>query len=51
MKDRKAHTLVNPEELDRACFLCSEPTPEQCHRRLVAEYLKENLKDINIMHL
>lgn len=51
MEDRKAHTFVSSEELDRACFLCSEPTPEKCHRRLVAEYLKENLKDINIMHL
>jgi len=33
------------------CFLCSEDTPEHCHRRLVAEYLKEKLKDIEIEHL
>lgn len=39
------------EDLDRACLLCSEPTPEQCHRRLVAEYLKERLPELLIRHL
>ncbi|NOT59973.1 MAG: DUF488 domain-containing protein [Acidobacteria bacterium] len=24
---------------ENACLLCTEPTPAQCHRRLVAEYL------------
>jgi uncharacterized protein (DUF488 family) len=33
------------------CLLCSEPTPEHCHRRLVAEYLKERLGRIEICHL
>ena len=33
------------------CLLCSEPTPEHCHRRLVAEYLKEKLGRIEICHL
>ena len=51
MKNREAHTLIKSEELDWACFLCSEPTPEKCHRRLVAEYLKENFGDIKITHL
>ncbi len=23
---------------DKVCLLCTEPTPEHCHRRLVAEY-------------
>lgn len=27
----------------RVLLLCSEPTPEKCHRRLVAEYLNEKL--------
>lgn len=27
----------------RVLLLCSEPTPEKCHRRLVAEYLSEKL--------
>ena len=51
MKNREVHTLISPEELDKACFLCSEPTPEKCHRRLVAEYLKSHLKNIKISHL
>jgi len=51
MKDRKAHTLVNPDELNNACLLCSEPTPDKCHRRLVAEYLKRCFENIEIHHL
>lgn len=36
------------------CFLCSESTPENCHRRLLAEYLKEycpSLENAEIIHL
>ena len=33
------------------CLLCSEPTPEYCHRRLVAEKIKEVLDDVEIIHL
>lgn len=29
----------------RICLLCSEPTPEQCHRRLVAEYFASTFND------
>jgi uncharacterized protein (DUF488 family) len=32
-------------------LLCSEPTSEQCHRRLLAEYLAKNNLDIKIKHL
>jgi len=28
---------------DRIMFLCSEPTPEHCHRRLLAEYIQRRL--------
>ena len=44
-------------ELDRALFeqpavlLCSEPTAERCHRRLVLEYLREKWGDVTISHL
>ena len=51
LKERNAHTLVSSSELHKACLLCSEPTPEKCHRRLVAEYLKTHLKNIKISHL
>ena len=32
-------------------LLCSEPTPDKCHRRLVAEYFTEKWGNINIIHL
>jgi len=32
-------------------LLCSEPTPEHCHRRLVAEYLRDKWGDVEITHL
>lgn len=38
-------------KFNNICLLCTEPTPEQCHRRLVAEYLKEHLENIEIIHI
>ena len=35
---------------ERVALLCSEPTPEQCHRRLVAERMRE-LWGAEIEHL
>jgi uncharacterized protein (DUF488 family) len=35
----------------RLCLLCTEATPEHCHRRLVAEWWAEHLPDIEILHL
>lgn len=32
-------------------LLCSEPTAEHCHRRLVLEYLKNKWGDMDIVHL
>jgi uncharacterized protein (DUF488 family) len=40
-----------PGDFDEACLLCSEPTPEHCHRRLVGEYLKRAWPQIEIRHL
>jgi uncharacterized protein (DUF488 family) len=37
--------------LDGGCLLCSEETPHHCHRRLVAEYLKEHWESVEIEHL
>ena len=37
---------------ERICLLCSEPTPEKCHRRLVAEMVSgENPDAVQIVHL
>lgn len=42
---------VNIEELHKNCLLCSEHTPEKCHRRLLAEYFQHVKNDIKIIHL
>ena len=34
-----------------ACLLCSEDTPDNCHRRLVAEYLRRHWGNVEITHL
>ncbi len=45
------------DKLDRTLFdrpavlLCSESTPEHCHRRLVAEYLSAKWGNVRITHL
>ena len=39
------------EILDSGCLLCSEEKPLHCHRRLVAEYLKEHWGNVEIVHL
>ncbi|MBI2435927.1 MAG: DUF488 domain-containing protein [Candidatus Hydrogenedentes bacterium] len=36
---------------DGDCLLCSEHTPDQCHRRLVAEHLQAHLPDVEVIHL
>ena len=36
---------------DPAVLLCSEPTPENCHRRLVVEYLGQKWGDVTVKHL
>jgi uncharacterized protein (DUF488 family) len=35
----------------RPCLLCAEPTPKKCHRRLVAEWWRERLPDVEVVHL
>jgi len=39
------------EILDDGCLLCSEEEPSRCHRRLVAEYLKDRWGDVEIQHI
>ncbi len=51
LEERKPEAHVTRELLDRGCLLCSEPTPERCHRRLVAERLREKLGDMEICHI
>jgi uncharacterized protein (DUF488 family) len=46
--------VVGQEVLARyqaPCLLCYEASPEQCHRRLVAEHWRDYLPDLAIVHL
>jgi uncharacterized protein (DUF488 family) len=51
MEERQIENAISPTELDEACLLCSEHLPKQCHRRLVAEYLKNKWGNVDIVHL
>jgi uncharacterized protein (DUF488 family) len=41
----------DPALFERGCLLCSEDRPHRCHRRLVAEYLREKWGAVEIVHL
>lgn len=51
LSERVVVKQITSEELNMACLLCSEPTAEKCHRRLLAEALKNHYGDINIKHI
>jgi len=42
---------IDQSRLDGGCLLCSEDKPHHCHRRLVAEYLKNKWDNVEIEHL
>lgn len=49
--NRRIEETIAPEMLDHGCLLCSEDRPAHCHRRLVAEYLRDKWKRVEIHHL
>ncbi len=52
LAERSIETVISPTLFDvPAVMLCSEPTAEQCHRRLVAEYLQHHWDGVTIHHL
>ena len=51
LQSRRPQDHWTSSDLDHACLLCSEATSEHCHRRLVAEFLREQWKDLAIRHL
>ncbi len=51
LAQRKPEERLDLLALDQTCLLCSEPTADKCHRRLVAEYLRDKLGAIEILHL
>lgn len=51
MERRLVHVGVPREVVDGSVLLCSEESPERCHRRLVAEHLQRRWRDVEIVHL
>jgi len=52
LKGRKIEkTLDKALFSKRTVLLCSEASADQCHRRLVAEYLRDKWGDVEIVHL
>ena len=51
MREREIEKRLEPGMVDGGCLLCSEDKPHQCHRRLVAVYLKDAWGGVEIEHL
>ncbi|MEH1957419.1 DUF488 domain-containing protein [Nostoc sp.] len=53
IKSRKALKHLNKTLLknQRICLLCSEHTPEKCHRRIASEMLADMIDGMEIVHL
>ena len=51
LKVRRPDRAFPREEFNMGCLLCSEPEPDRCHRRLVAEYLKDRWGDVEVVHI
>ncbi|CAI1195051.1 DUF488 domain-containing protein [Enterobacter hormaechei] len=41
MEQRLISSKLSSVDVDNGCLLCSEDKPHNCHRRLLAEYLKQ----------
>lgn len=51
MRQREIEKTVPRNLVEDGCLLCSEDKPHHCHRRLVAEYLKNHWGEVEIKHL
>ena len=53
LKNRNVANEIKIENFNNNCFLCSEHLAEQCHRKLLVEFLKDHNKEkeITIKHL
>ena len=51
MRQRRIEETIPKEAIADGCLLCSEDKPHHCHRRLVAEYLKQHWGDVEVSHL
>jgi uncharacterized protein (DUF488 family) len=52
MAERRVEDAIDPATFEpRTVLLCSEPTPDRCHRRLVVDYLASRWNDVSAVHL
>ena len=52
IRSRKVESVLMKESFQKkTVLLCSEPTPEHCHRRLALEYLQQQWGNVTIRHL
>ena len=51
IRKREIEKTVPRNLVEDGCLLCSEDKPHYCHRRLVAEYLKQHWGEVEIKHL
>lgn len=50
-RDIDTYIADNYRDEENICLLCTEVSPENCHRRLVAERIAKVLGDVEIVHL
>ncbi|MBN2003876.1 MAG: DUF488 domain-containing protein [Anaerolineae bacterium] len=50
-RDALSHGRTVFQKYGAPCLLCSEPTADRCHRRLVAEYWAARLPGVRVFHL
>lgn len=48
---RQVETKIRKDLIHLSCLLCSEEAPDHCHRRLVAEYLRDQWGNVVMRHL
>ncbi|QDT65272.1 hypothetical protein V22_25190 [Calycomorphotria hydatis] len=51
MAKRAIEKQLPYELVQSACLLCSEHSPEHCHRRLVVEYLDKHWNGVSATHI
>jgi uncharacterized protein (DUF488 family) len=51
LKQRRAEERFAREIMNGGCLLCSEENLDHCHRRLIAEYLRQKWGGVEIKHL
>jgi uncharacterized protein (DUF488 family) len=52
MEQRRIETALSVSDFERrTALLCSEATAQNCHRRLVCEYLADRWPEVRVVHL